>query len=304
MQLLLVLIAPSVVSGNSGKMGATIMTIIPARKRLLFIIALLAAILFLTSFREPQRFLKDSTSKLQQLYRPVSEQHEEHQAGEPTTSDAQTNSLVVDDVQRFFVPHNITPAEWENGSSDIRCAERWIFDHAMPTSPNFVNWETAYLDSNCPVYPIPNGGLIFHVYWNGEFRPHNDMIIEAFLATQRLGDGHRLYYWYKGDGPSDETRKKFEKYSEYFEYRELDFDKEGDGWCVKDMPEWNNVTYLVENDMFVQSESDILRNFLLGKYGGIWLDEDTIPIRDMTPMIRCGPSAAGVSRSFRARIPD
>jgi len=51
---------------------------------------------------------------------------------------------------------------------------------------------------------------------------------------------------------------------------------------------------LVENDMFVQSESDIVRNFLLGKYGGIWLDEDTIPIRDMTPMIRCGPSAAGV----------
>jgi hypothetical protein len=205
---------------------------------------------------------------------------------------------VVDDVEDFFVPNHITPAVWGKPYSNTRCAEDWAYMYAYLTSSNFSNWETAYVNSSCHIYPIPKGGLIFHVHWAGNWRPFNEYLIEAWLATQRLEHGHRLLYWYEDEGPPEDVRQRFNKYSDYVEFRKLDSANEGIGYCITDMPEWNKLRLSKEHDGDIQTLNDIVRYLLLAKYGGVWLDADMIPLRDLTPMLRVGPSASSVSQSF------
>lgn len=103
-----------------------------------------------------------------------------------------------------------------------------------------------------------------------------------------------MVYWYNDGGPPDSVRRRFQPFSDFIEFRELDATKEAVGTCVADMPEWNSPAYRETNDMKLVALSDIIRNLLLSKYGGVWLDADTIPLRDLTPMIRSGPSACSV----------
>jgi len=49
--------------------------------------------------------------------------------------------------------------------------------------------------------------------------------------------------------------------------------------------------YRKEIKLPVPTRSDLIRLLLLSKFGGIWLDADSIPLRDFTPLIRVGPVA-------------
>lgn len=55
------------------------------------------------------------------------------------------------------------------------------------------------------------------------------------------------------------------------------------GTCFEKMPEYNSLQYRERVEMPMESWSDLVRVLLLGKYGGIWLDADTLLLRDMTP---------------------
>jgi mannosyltransferase OCH1-like enzyme len=57
------------------------------------------------------------------------------------------------------------------------------------------------------------------------------------------------------------------------------------------MREWTDEEYRKEIHMPIQTRSDLIRLLLLSKYGGMWLDADSIPLRDFTPLIRAGPVA-------------
>jgi len=156
-----------------------------------------------------------------------------------------------------------------------------------------VDWEYTFLESGCPVYPVPEGGLIFHVYWSGNWRPFNEVTIEAFLATQRLRDGHKLIYWYENGGPSEETRQRWTagEYAKYIEFRQFNRTEEASGTCLAAMPEYADAEYQQSWNMPQATLSDLVRVLLLAKYGGIWMDADVIPMRDLTSMIRTGPTA-------------
>lgn len=216
-----------------------------------------------------------------------------------TFQPSKPSSNAVDDIERFFVPHQVEPAVWGETENPVRCIEDWVErEKILPSSDTLVDWETAFLKSDCPVYPIPKGGLIFHQYWKGPWRQFQEITIESFLATQRLGDGHKLIYWYEEGGPPEGVRKRFTEgeYAKYVEFREFDHEKEGAGYCVEGMPEWYNQEYQDELEMPESTRSDIIRYVLLKRYGGVWLDADTIPMRDLTPMIRSGPSACGMDQ--------
>lgn len=177
----------------------------------------------------------------------------------------------VDDVQRFFVPHNITPAVWGDPDHPVDCIVDWVErENVLPRSSKLVDWEYTFLDSGCPVYPIPEGGLIFHQFWNGEWRKFQEFAIEAWLATQRLGDGHKLWYWYENGGPSDEVRERFTtgEYGKYVEFKEFDRQKEAAGYCVESMREYYDEEYRESLELGMQTFSDLVRNLLLAKYGG------------------------------------
>jgi len=57
------------------------------------------------------------------------------------------------------------------------------------------------------------------------------------------------------------------------------------------MREWMDADYRKEIKMPIASRSDLIRLLLLSKFGGIWLDGDSIPLRDFTPLVRAGPVA-------------
>ncbi|KAF2094281.1 hypothetical protein NA57DRAFT_80691 [Rhizodiscina lignyota] len=201
---------------------------------------------------------------------------------------------ILDDVHRFFTPHNITPAVWGETDNPVDCVENFVkSNHITPSSSQLVDWELEFLKSECPVYPVSPGGFIFHFFWRGPWHETNVLAIEAFLATQRLGDGHRVIYWHM---ESDIPQAVIDKYStgewgHYIEFREFHPDQEAAGTCVENMPEWSDKEYAKKIKLRKDSMSDIVRNLLLDKYGGVWVDSDTILLRDLTPLIRSGPSA-------------
>lgn len=52
-------------------------------------------------------------------------------------------------------------------------------------------WQKSFAtDSGCPSYPIPKGGFLFHMHWEGPWLEENELSIDSFLATQKLQAGH------------------------------------------------------------------------------------------------------------------
>ena len=240
---------------------------IPNRSNLLVSCAAVLLITLVTGFYEPLKYHK--------------QQPEPH-------------SIEID-IRRFFAPLNITPTPWGPGVNPPRCSWDYIIQHNITTlSPEILDWEEAYLDSGCPVFPVPDEGLIFHLYWHGPWRPQNDFTIEAFLATQRLGDGHRIIFWHDDGGPPESTRKYFQIYSDYVEFREVDIFAESHGTCLELMREWSDVHYRDAMNMPIQTLSDIFRVLILARFGGIWMDADLILLRDLTSVIRMGPAVIGM----------
>jgi hypothetical protein len=218
-----------------------------------------------------------------------------------TSKGAWSNRIpLVDDVQRYFAPKELTPAVWGKTQSNPHCIEGWTRREKLHTgSLKLQEWESLFPTSSCPVYPIPREGMFFHQYWTGPWRAFNEISIEAFLGTQRLGDGHRLIYWYENGGPPEDVRARWtgNERGQYVLFRELDRTEEAKGYCVENMPEWNDRNV----NLPYTAKSDLVRNFLLAKYGGIWLGADTIPLRDLTPVIRSGPVAPSVSSPILLR---
>jgi len=206
-------------------------------------------------------------------------------------SSAMAGVTAYNDMNRFFTPRNIMPASWQDTINPVNCVRDWMDREGIhPRSAKFFYWEQLHPLSDCPVYPIPDGGLLFHIYWNGPWRPFNEVPIEGFLATQRLGDGHKLIYWYENGAPSIETRLRFSQYSKFVEFRRFDRTIEAPGTCLASMPEYTDQEYQNQMGMPQSTRSDLVRILLLARYGGVWMDADVVPLRDMTPLLRSGPS--------------
>jgi len=195
------------------------------------------------------------------------------------------------DLMRFFVPHGRSPAEWAPGVNPPRCVWNYLEAHNITCdSHEVLHWEKAYLETGCPVFPIPDQGLIFHTYWRGPWSDFLEWPLEAFLATQRLGDGHHMILWYEGsDGPPQSTLNWLQPYARYVEIRKIDLAQESKGTCLEHKPEWTG-----ENFIGIAAFSDLVRVLLLAKYGGVWMDTDIIMLRDMTPLFRMGPTTVGL----------
>jgi hypothetical protein len=202
----------------------------------------------------------------------------------------------VSDIQRFFEPIGVNPATWGQSQQDPHCIESWIESASVkPGSAKFKNWEVSFLNSTCPIYPVPNGGMVFHQYWKGPWRPFIETSIKAFLATQHLGLGHELIFWYEDGEPPADVRASFtngtSKWRRHVVFREFDRTKEAKDTCMEHMLEWFQLGAGLPHVV----NSDLVRSLLLAKYGGVWLNPDLILLRDLTPLIRVGASAPTVS---------
>jgi hypothetical protein len=116
-----------------------------------------------------------------------------------------------------------------------------------------------------------------HIFWSGRWRnPSHGIVTDAWLATQPLKDGHRLRWWYEGEGPDAAFLERYTSpsspYSQYVEVAEFNEAKESAGTCLEGMREWTDLEYAKSLEMPIQTKSDLVRTLLLKNYGGIWLD--------------------------------
>ncbi|ODQ56284.1 hypothetical protein SAICODRAFT_22669 [Saitoella complicata NRRL Y-17804] len=210
---------------------------------------------------------------------------------DPARSYRASPSTYDRDMETYFRPRGLVPSAWGTDPAPYTCVHDLVTRYDL--NADSVPKALAHPSQACPLYPIPDGGLIFHAYWAGPWRPFHEVMIDSFLATQRLGDGHKMVYWYVGPGPSENTRLKYAGGvgKGYVEFREFAAENEATGTCLEQMSEWRDVKYREEVKMPVESYSDLVRTLLLAKYGGVWVDSDTLLLHDLTPLIRTGANA-------------
>ncbi|GAA5988784.1 hypothetical protein JCM5350_002939 [Sporobolomyces pararoseus] len=202
---------------------------------------------------------------------------------------------IKNDVKKFFAPRRIKPAAWEIPIQDIDCVRRFSGGGEVNHNSSFLaDLEDRIVESGCPVFPVPDSGLITHLFWTGNWRPgSHGLTIDAWLATQPF-ETSSLIWWYEGAGPAEDFREKYtgptSPYRNVISFREFD-ESLAEGTCLMGMREWADPEYRKEINMPIPSRSDLIRLLLLSKFGGIWLDADSVPLRDFTPLIRAGPVA-------------
>jgi hypothetical protein len=141
-----------------------------------------------------------------------------------------------------------------------------------------------------------------HLFWAGDWRPaSHGLTLDAWLATQPF-ETSSLIWWYEGDGPSAEFVDKYtgptSPYRNVVSFRKFE-ESLADGTCLTGMREWTDEEYRKEINMPISTRSDLIRLLLLSKFGGIWLDADSVPLRDFTPLIRAGPVAGRYDKTIK-----
>ena len=141
---------------------------------------------------------------------------------------------------------------------------------------------------------------MFHMLWLGPLpgtvSTSIALTMDAWLATQRLQDGHQLVFWY--DQLPTMLADRYTNYTDFIQFRHFDPETESAGTCLTSMREFTDEAYRDEVKMAAQTKSDLVRVLLLEKYGGVWLDTDSIPMRDLTPLFRMGSFSPAVSSRF------
>jgi len=229
----------------------------------------------------------------------------------------QNERSIKNDVKNFFAPQGIKPAAWDVPIQDPDCVRRYSGGGEVNHNSSFLaDLDERIVESGCSVFPIPDAGLIVsspllvyysekplisftlsqtHLFWAGKWRDaSHSMTLDAWLATQPWETSSSLIWWYEGAGPSEEWADKYtgseSPYRNVVSFRRFD-EALAEGTCLTSMREWMDADYRKEIKLPVPTRSDLIRLLLLSKFGGIWLDADSIPLRDFTPLIRVGPVA-------------
>jgi len=156
----------------------------------------------------------------------------------------------------------------------------WIYSGHNAT--NKLYWWSKSIVAKKPL----NRDVLFHVLWKflGTYSdtapvpPHISSLINSFLATQDLRRT-TLILW------SDNDLKSHNTLSKYFElpnvktrvYVPLDL--------AKGTPLEGRTEILDETDDLVWSDGDLFRLLVLHKYGGVYVDNDVILLRNFTPLL-------------------
>ncbi|POY75483.1 hypothetical protein BMF94_1385 [Rhodotorula taiwanensis] len=204
------------------------------------------------------------------------------------------------DFTSFFSPRHIYPADWSKVS--VRESQRCVMDAFQDglepdRHPSLLaDWEERIVHSACPVYPVPDSGLTFHARWRDGTEEAHDFATDTFLASQRLRAGHRLIWWYEANGsspasgPDEAFRARYlaseSPFTPFVEARPLKLDDLARGTCAEESLKQPTSHELLR---------DLGRNLVLARYGGIWVGDETILLRDLTPLIRTGPLVPGLS---------
>eukprot|EP00036_Acanthoecidae_sp_10tr_P013773 CAMPEP_0206291104 /NCGR_PEP_ID=MMETSP0106_2-20121207/2955_1 /ASSEMBLY_ACC=CAM_ASM_000206 /TAXON_ID=81532 /ORGANISM="Acanthoeca-like sp., Strain 10tr" /LENGTH=614 /DNA_ID=CAMNT_0053721669 /DNA_START=135 /DNA_END=1979 /DNA_ORIENTATION=+ len=148
---------------------------------------------------------------------------------------------------------------------------------------DFEGWSRR---TGCPKMAVEE--LLIHVGWTGPWLPHflPDMfgLLDSFLATQDT-PRTKLIFWLmdrKPDPAKDEIVRRYAAISDgAIQFRFANVTELQVGTCIAANP----AMWSPPGKIQPQVKSDLLRILLLHKFGGVWVDTDTILLRDIRPLV-------------------
>ncbi|EJD39551.1 hypothetical protein AURDEDRAFT_71085 [Auricularia subglabra TFB-10046 SS5] len=141
-------------------------------------------------------------------------------------------------------------------------------------SISFPEWTLQY----------PGGGRVyFHTYWRLDlvaFEERQEWLVKSFLATQDLTRA-TLILWTNGDSLRTNPRvaRWLKAYPDNFEVRLINRNALAKGTALEG-------SHLLDStDERAWVDGDLLRLLVLWDYGGVWIDMDSLLVRDMSPLL-------------------
>ena len=117
----------------------------------------------------------------------------------------------------------------------------------------------------------------------------------SFLASQDL-QNVKLYFWANVEQTHPLVQEIFapllEQYGKYIEIKRFDAAaeiKKVSSYYEANKKAFSNLTEelvkIFESQEIVDSQSDLMRAFLLYNYGGAWIDSDTLLVQSLSPLL-------------------
>lgn len=122
----------------------------------------------------------------------------------------------------------------------------------------------------------------FHTYWRADLRafgPRQELMLKSFFATQDLWRT-KLVLWSNGDLRGNAILQSYlKRYPAQFEMCVVDILSLARGTVLE------GSALLSMNDQKAWVDGDLIRLLLLWKYGGVWVDMDSLLTRDLEPLL-------------------
>ena len=245
-----------------------------------------------------------------------------HQGTPVSTQDASEHRPLIDDNTTMM-------QSWVPPTNHYDCAQRWInntflYDH-IPSffipgcdNPAVYDFETWAATSRCepmgrdvnlktaPGAPRNTPTLHVHTAWLG---PIDGIgvelmaLIDSFLATQHTADsGAVLTVWFLESPPPEPDQPLRARYRAHdgtmVRFKPLDLTPLAVGTCLEGRSEFldvnvSGVDYKRRGTMGPKEKADLARLLLLHAHGGVWVDTDSVLLRDLRPLVAfTGPNFA------------
>lgn len=135
--------------------------------------------------------------------------------------------------------------------------------------------------------------LLFHMY-STHLGNWVQLMVKAWALTQDLRRSKLIIWLPSAEVDKHTGNSMLTSLDPHVSLKAFDYQKEIAGTPLELSAHFNNQTKILEgmDDMRLTSFSDIIRLVLLHNYGGVWLDSDAVPLRDLWNI------TAGVGLSF------
>ena len=147
------------------------------------------------------------------------------------------------------------------------------YDFAGTIKPSRSDWDGLVEDGE---------RVDYHTYWRVDLAPFSEKqewMLKSYFATQDL-QRSKLILWSNGDLSGNKVLEMWlKKFPGAFELRVVDIKDLSRGTELGDSPMLNL------NDKKAWVDGDLIRLLLLWRYGGVWVDMDSLLTRDMSPLL-------------------
>jgi hypothetical protein len=235
----------------------------------------------------------------------------------PSSSPSSSSSFGLSSSTVTSADDNSNTPAWTPPSDRATCAQAWLFrtfgydhipDFFVPgcDTPAVYDFEKWAAQSGC-ASETPPDELLVHTAWLGPLGGiHDELValIDSFLATHATNGARRasITVWFMEGQPPDKSNPLRARYAQHdgvaVRFLKADLAGLAVGTCLEGKKDFLDVNvsgsnWKASNTMGPKEKADLVRLLLLHRYGGVWVDTDSVLLRDLRPLVAfAGPDFA------------